>query len=174
MTLVEIIIVIAIMAVLSGTGMGLMGLISNANTKKCAQTIYSDLGRVKTNTLAKESGGTPPGSANYFKIYKDAKGFTMVEEGVNGHAETIRAGHNNVKVQYTTATIDDVDAARTCSSWSDIPTGAGSALNVEFNRSSGAVAAGCYGFSAIKVSNTKRTYYIILHEHTGKMEYKAG
>lgn len=194
-SLVELIIVMSIIAVLSTATLGISSIVSNANTKKCAQSIFSDMARVKTNTLAKESGGTPPASQNYFSLYRDSSsGKIMIAEGVNGHEEYVEAAPRYIDVQYTYDYKDDGST-----SWTDVPsedtpdTGghsysltvpdnpyAAHKLTIGFDRSNGTILdekiitnpTGYKIPKAFRVTNDSRTYLIIIHPYTGKTEFK--
>lgn len=188
-SLTEILIVIAIIAILSAGTLGISGLVSNANTKKCAQSIFSDMARVKTNTLAKESGGTPPSAKNYFSLYRDsASNKIIIAEGVNGHVEYVEAGPRYLDVQYTY----NYDPSGS-TTWTDIPsestpdTGGHTYstsvptnpydehdLTIEYDRTNGTIQE-ITGYSvpnAFRITNDKRTYVIVIHKHTGKTEFK--
>lgn len=74
MSLVEMMIVMAIMGLLSASAVSLMGRVYYANTKKTVETISNALDRLRINTMSKEG-------AEYLYIYQIDQECYLIESG---------------------------------------------------------------------------------------------
>jgi len=154
-SLVELVIVITIMVVLTGSSISIMVGISNAKVKSCAQSIYSDLNRVKTNTMAKEKGNGTTADDYYFSLYR-AGDDVMLKERINGNDDLKKIGGRGLTVQYTTTEGGSKNSL-------------GSAeIKCKFSRSSGSVLSS--DFSEIFVTNAHVTWKVIVYKATGKVK----
>lgn len=157
-SLVELIIVIAIMCVLGVGTVATIGIINNAKVKSCAKSIYTSIGRVKTNTLAKEGEhSSSDGVSEYknkFEVYKNDKNQVFIRETVNGYAEEKMVGTNGVTVRYSKGGGSESTLGAT-------------PIACTFDRSSG-VVSNC-DFDTIIISGGKRRYTIKLLVNTGKI-----
>ncbi len=151
LSLVELVIVIAIMAVLTGGSVTIVAGISNARVKSCAQSIYTDLNRVKTNTMAKEKG---TGSSDYyFGLYRSGDD-VILKEMINGDATLKTIAGKDVSVQYAATE-------------GGTKTTLGSAeITCKFKRSSGGVLSS--DFAEIFVFNNLHTWKVTVYKATGK------
>lgn len=149
-SLVELIIVIAIMAVVvGGTAYGL-NMVSGKPAAKCAQKIVYGLTRMRTTAMGKQDA--------YYKLYLDG-GNVKVEEmtranGVENKKDAVVIGDSTVKVQYKkggAATLYDLDST---------------GLTFQFARGSGSLLNDC---SEIQVSRGGHTYTVKLEQLTGKV-----
>lgn len=160
MSLVELLIVIAIMSILGVGTITTIGIINNARVKSCAKSIHTSIGRVKTNTLAKEGEhSSSDGVSEYknkFELFRNDKNQIIIRETVNGYAEEKMVGVNSVSVRYSK------DGGSESSLGTD-------AIACTFDRSSGVVSN--YDFDTIVISGGKRKYTIRLLVKTGKMQF---
>lgn len=155
LSLVELVVVIAILAVLSAGSVTIVGAINNARTKSCAQSIYSDIGRVKINTLAKEKS-TDVGSS-YFKLKRDASNNIVIEEGVNGTVVEKVIGSSELTVSYEYG-----------GSNVNLTSSSSAPAECTFDRATGGVKD--RNFDTITVSGVRASYVITIYPATGKVE----
>lgn len=146
--------VITIMVVLTGSSISIMIGISNAKVKSCAQSIYSDLNRVKTNTMAKEKGNGSTANDFYFSLYRNGDD-VMLKERINGNDDVKKIGGRGLTVQYSAVEGGTKSAL-----------GSGE-IKCKFNRSSGSVLDS--DFSEIFVTNDHVTWKVMVYNATGKI-----
>lgn len=159
LSLVELIVVIAIIAVMSGVGLYGIGQISGYRAKQCAKQIESSLTSTKVTTLgkAKSTGDI------YWELYKDAAndGFyvkTVYNAGLaNEYAETKKVGVGNLNVQYSGTSIAGV-------------VNTSNSLKLCYNRASGEIC----DWSAAPPSTYSRTNVteILVKNPSGTKSYK--
>ncbi len=156
LSLVELVVVIAIMAVLTGGSISIMMALNNAKVKSCAQSIYTGLGRVKTNTLAKEMN--PGAKKTYYSLSKaDSSSPVMAKEVVNGTEIEKNIGAKEITVYYEKG--------------GGSSNALGSAeVKCYFDRSTGAVRSDISDFDRIVVSGAHMSYEIKIYKSTGKLE----
>ncbi len=153
LSLVELVIVIVIMALLTGSGISIVAGVSNARVKSCAQSIYTDLNRVKTNTMAKEKGNGTSANDYYFGLYRSGDD-VILKERINGSDTLKTIGGKGVTVQYSST-----------EGGSKTSLGSGE-ITCKFNRSSGGVLSS--DFSEIFVSNSLHEWRVVVYKATGK------
>ena len=146
-SLVELIVVIAIMAIGVTVTSYSLTTISLANAKECASEIKASLEAVRMETCRKESGSAPT-----VKFYRDSDGSVMMQES---GSSAKKIGSSTVAVSYKKAD----------GSYEDLGT---TALEYSFNRSTGAFTL--MPGSEIKVSSGGREYIITCYEKTGKIK----
>lgn len=158
-SLVELIIVLAIMAALTGATFIGIGMISGKPAEECASKIFSNIQANRTTAMGKYSASV--------SFYRGTDGIYVVEE-VNGTQGTpVKIGDAGVNVQYR-VTGDSADAWRNLGSSSD-------ALVISYNRSTGAFKdLEAMGLDdkyclEIKCSKANKTKTIILYHLTGKI-----
>ena len=168
-SLIELIVVIAVMVIVVGIGATWIGNISGYRARECAGKVASSLTGAKVKSLSKQQN---TGDA-YWELKKDSSdgkyyvtvyypeysggGFTLIEE-------TSKVGKtSNLKVTYT-----DVDGSHEVDS--------ANPLKLCYDRSTGALYEGSSGsvdktknISAINVSNGARSYKIEIVAKTGKV-----
>ncbi len=155
LSLVELVVVIAIMAVMAGGTASIVIAVNNAKTKSCAQSIYTDIARVKANTLAKQKGLTPA-AEYYFKLKTGPQGEIVAEERVEESAVIEKViGVKELTVTYSGSGASGVNVATT-------------PAECKFDRSSGAVKSS--NFETIKVAGARAEYEITLYPATGKVK----
>lgn len=121
-SMVELVVVIAILAVLAGGGITLLGLLPSSAVKGCTREITSHLEKTRTSALSFED-------AKCYLSCKDDGIYMTIETTRGGTASSIeeKVGKNNVTVSYTLAG----GTAQTLTSGGDT-------LVLGFDRSSGA------------------------------------
>ncbi len=176
-SLVELIVVIAIIAVLGVGATWSIILVFSANAKTCANDIVGAISECKIETMSKGQGSVK------LKIYRDGAGGTIYSELLfkdasgdwsfkNGTPETGYAGERE-KVGASRCSVGTSDGA------DDIPTSRDTAWEIYFNRSTGSFADGTGVTSGgattqalldngIWVMGGSKNYYIKLEKLTGK------
>lgn len=152
-SLVELIVIIAIMAVLVGGVVGYAGVYGSTKVKNCAKEIESRLSETKVCAMSK--------SQAYITIYADDTGVyvTSVQGSVT---ETEKIGEKGLSVSYRNV--------RSGNSYTAVGTTEATGLKIEFDRASGAckkMADGKYCY-AINVTNGTTTYTVNIEPITGK------
>lgn len=163
-SLVELIIVIAIMAVLIGTVFYSISMIFGANAKTCANNIQRAIADCKVTTMGKKEAymelyRAADGNV-YTKLYVyEQTGATPVEE------EPQKMGNNRVYVGYIKPG-ETPDAATELNS--------GDSVTIKFDRSSGSFDKTAHDNCAqIIVRGGSKNYAIEMTQLTGKSEVKA-
>lgn len=163
-SLVELIIVIAIMAVLIGTVFYSISMIFGANAKTCANNIQRAIADCKVTTMGKKEAymelyRAADGNV-YTKLYVyEQTGATPVEE------EPQKMGNNRVYVGYIKPG-ETPDAATDLNS--------GDSVTIKFDRSSGSFDKTAHDNCAqIIVRGGSKNYAIEMTQLTGKSEVKA-
>lgn len=168
-SLVELIVVVAIIAIMTGffiTGLGRLGGVAS---KQCARQIKAELGQVRIATMGKKDISV--------KIYKDAadkcyymqetsteigSGFT--ENSVTTAPEKI--GSSRVKIRWIKEYRDKTRSALT-------ELGDGDAIEVKFNRTTGGldyISGGTpYVLSELEISSGTKVHTLELSKLTGKV-----
>lgn len=167
-SLIELVVVIAVMVIVAGIGVTWIGNISGYRARECAGKVASSLNGAKVKSLSKQKNTgdayweLKKGSdgkyyvSTYYPEYSGG-GYTLVEE-------TAKVGRtSNLKVTYTDVDgVHEVDSANT--------------LKLCYDRSTGALYEGSSGsvdksknISAIHVSNGSRSYKIEIVAKTGKV-----
>lgn len=152
LSLVELIIVMAIMAVLAGAvGLG-VGLVSGKPADECANKLKSMMQNNRVTTMGKLS--------SYLELYVGADGCIYVDETIDGNTTTTKIGDAGVTVEYVTG-----DAPGSYNTLGTTP------IKIEFNRSSGAFKpfSGSNYILEIKISKASVVRTLQLSPHTGKI-----
>ena len=154
-SLVELIVVFAILGVLAAVGGYSLTAISAANAKECAKEIEAGLVSTRTQSYSSDKGDT----VATVEFYKKADGIYMKK---SFESEEKKIGGSKVVVKYKLKNAE--------------PDSLGSeAIVFSFNRSSGAFrelkqnGAGIGICEKILVTSGGRTYTIICYEKTGKI-----
>jgi len=145
-SIVEMVIVIAILSIVSVAALSGAGIVRNAQNRRVAQSVYNALGKTKVNTMAKGDVDT------FMELKRDADGYLVITSFAGVKEET-RVGGKSVEVDYE-------NAGSTASMSS------GDSLKVEYERSSGVVKS--TDFTKLTVGK----YKVTLEEATGKCEIK--
>lgn len=149
-SLVELIVVIAIMAVLVASVITYGGMVGNSKAKKCAKELSTHMSQTKVCAMSRTNAS--------MTVYKDDTGVYV--KSVQGDTEKIdKIGEKGVSIAYR-----DV---RDSDTFTDIDS---TGIKLEFDRASGAckkMDSGkyCYGF---KIEYGNMTYIVVLEPLTGK------
>ena len=166
-SIVELIIVVAIIAALTTTAMLSISMIFSANAKTCANTIQRAVADCKVTTMGK--------SAAWLVIYREADGelygqvHTMEQkqgEAAGTYEEIVhepeKLGGKRVSITYT----DDAGT-----DMGELPVGESNGIRIEFDRSSGSFKDGT--IKSIDVTGGGRHYQLTLIKLTGKLSVTA-
>lgn len=146
LTLVEVIIVIAIMAVLTGMAALSISIISGLPARQCAEEVHSTLSRVRIATMGKKE------ETLLLTVRDDG---VYLQEVIDGSAEPEKkVGKQGINVSYTLVT-SGTEGGST-------PLLSGSSLLFSFDRSSGA-------FSNIFINGVEKT-----DTYAGRISFQKG
>lgn len=168
MSLVEIVVVVAIIAILTGVGSYGIGQVSGFRARECASYISSSLTQNKIKTLGK---ATTTGNIAWdlYRVDNDFYVRTVIDADKGAAAESYvdqkKINEGKLKVGYSdSATGDPV--------W----LGDGEKIRLCFNRSSGALCETSGAVTSIKrivVNYGRKTYTIELKPLTGKIVFNT-
>lgn len=158
-TLVEIMVVIAIIAVLLLVGITGLGFIGSANLNSCTEDLKTAVGKVRITTMGKNNAT--------LRIYQDSSdGAYYIQEIVDGNPEAgEKIGKASLTLTYTM--VDDSGAVLSTGTISDP-----NDLEIGFDRSSGAqieLPSNTGKCSRIDISLGSRTRSVIMVPATGKV-----
>ncbi len=157
-TLVELVVVIAILSVLIGLIGYNISVVWSFNARECSKKITTDIQSLKVTTLSKSAtfGDT------YMKVYYDGKNVMRKFHYKDGSEEEEQIG-KRVKVYYGDGT-----------ALTEIGTEGGGELTITFDRSSGAIKDSSGAVSGVKkiVVESGKTYTIDVTPQTGKVNQK--
>ena len=160
LTLIELITVIAIMAVLTTGFVTGIGMLSGKKAKSCAQQITAALDKTKLETLSKSTGADSDNPDVYLLLQADTDQGILGSIYVKGTAidhQTV-LGARGVKVTMTDAAGQNLDLA-------SMQNGA----KIAYDRSDSAlIKVGTEQWSAISVQYATTTYRITLLTDTGQ------
>lgn len=168
-SLVELIVVIAVMSVLTGVGIVQIRLISAYNAKQCAANIETQLNKVQINTMARMSAE--------LEIYQNASGLyfaKITEKKGNSLTDTVtekQVGKSSLLITYST---DDLDT-------NIVTLDDANPLRIQFDRSTGAMKSqddagtdiGCHKIWIKQKGNNNKEYIITVYRETGKIVVTA-
>ena len=157
-SLIELIVVIAIMAVLTGVITISVSTIGGYYARECAENIVSKLNSTKTSTMGKNSVE--------LEIYRDTDEVyyaRIIENGDVSNARTERIGKKSVSVQYSME-----------EDYTNVQSLGSTPVSISFDRSSGEVMLDSNDkcLRKIWVSQGKITREITIYQLTGKVELK--
>lgn len=186
-SLVELIIVIAIMAILLGVLAANIGRISGYRAKECRKKVMSSLDNGRLIALSKSRGGTSLANANTYLCFvrNNTNGcnycLTVVESEITD-VKKVSKGKVTLKFSYTKDAADGtpVGAFNGPSNLSinsadaDLQTALASGTKIAFNRQNGAFLpvdqAGTTYYYQMFATLGNYNYGITLHPKTGKIE----
>lgn len=157
-SLIELVIVLAIIAVLMGTVFYSIILVFSANAKSCANNIQRSIGDCKVTTMGKADA--------YMVLYRDDSGvYTQMHvtesDGTVTDEEPQKVGTNRVTVGYVQG-------------GAETELTPGTLIEIRFDRSNGGFKAGAGGlYDEIYVRGGSKNYSITMIAPTGKSEVVA-
>lgn len=162
-SLVELIVVVAIGAILIGASILSIASISGTAAKQCARNIESILNKTRVTTMGKDTAvielykDLSDGAYYYTVTVKNGK----VDKNGNGEttAETKKIGRSNLEIRYSA----DVSTTFNNASKLDVS----NPIKIEFDRSSGAEKT---DISKIWVKHGSTEKTITIYKETGKIE----
>lgn len=152
LTLIELIVVIAIMAIVMSMGLMGLGLIASGNVRSCANELKTSIGHVRITTMGKTNTS--------LRIYQDTDGYYKQEIVTQGDGSVVN--ETPVKIGKSTVAL----------TWEDKSGGSGSidstGITIAFNRETGkqdspfytliTVASGSYTSDVVMVPATGKVY----------------
>lgn len=152
-SLIELIIVIAIMAVITGVGGYSYKMVSNKTVTQCAKNIQLSLEKDRVNAMGKKSASVT--------FYATDDGVYMTEninQGEDGATSvTTRIGKKGLTVNYG-ASGNTLDS---------------SGITIQFSRSDGSLKSNYDDYFPIIVSKANKSYKIDIEPLTGRVTYGA-
>ena len=157
-SIIELIIVLAIIAIIISTVFYSIILVFSANAKSCANNIQRSIGDCKVTTMGK--------SAAYMELYRDAdqnvytRMYVMDSGGSYVPSEPQKVGASRVYVAYTPEGGAETELL------------AGDKIEIRFDRASGGFEEDASGniYEKLHVQGGSKKYEIVLTKLTGKSE----
>lgn len=157
-SIIELIIVLAIIAIIISTVFYSIILVFSANAKSCANNIQRSIGDCKVTTMGK--------SAAYMELYRDAdqnvytRMYVMDSGGSYVPSEPQKVGTSRVYVAYTPEGGAETELL------------AGDKIEIRFDRASGGFEEDASGniYEKLHVQGGSKKYEIVLTKLTGKSE----
>ncbi len=162
-SLVELIIVIAIIAALIGTVILSVSMVFSANAKACSNDLQRAVADCKVTTMGKAKAWLVVYRGDNGRIYSQMHIMEQKEGGAVGELEEIteeaqKIGGNRVSVTYRiNGGTDDIE----------LPTGADNGIRIEFDRSSGSFKDGTP--DSVDIQGGNRHYHLEFIKLTGKI-----
>lgn len=157
-SIIELIIVLAIIAIIISTVFYSIILVFSANAKSCANNLQRSIGECKVTTMGK--------SAAYMELYRDAdqnvytRMYVMDSGGSYVPSEPQKVGTSRVYVAYTPEGGAETELL------------AGDKIEIRFDRASGGFEEDASGniYEKLHVQGGSKKYEIVLTKLTGKSE----
>lgn len=154
-SLVELIVVLAILAIISVGAVNSFGLLYSTSAKETATKLNSAMSKARTEAMSKSQAS--------LQIYEKDSAY-YVKFTINGNEESpIQIGSSRVKITYSTSNSPDTEL--------DLPSGG---LTIEFDRDTGGFksmggnGSGEIYCKKITVTSGSKTYNLICERLTGK------
>lgn len=172
-SLVELIIVIAIMAALTGTIVFSISLIMSSDAKGCAHSLVSALADTKVNAMGREGA--------YLELKRDSDGNIWCTQYVNkGGTWNISGQAQKIGTRRTFISFFDATSEVTNGGGTELTEDAGS-LFISFDRSSGSYRESGSGpsgvtykyYAGFEIIGGSKDYLVTLHKLTGKTEINS-
>lgn len=171
-SLVEIIVVVAIMSVLIGvTSLG-FGMVSTKSATECAEKMDISLNRCRTSTMGKQKG--------FIAFYSDSEGYVYVVEKfddaysdavpTSGASTVLTSAEMNAKIG---TRIGKKGIKVTCGA-TEITATANNPVYFVFNRSDGGLKDAYFVNAPIVVEKGSRKYTVEIQRLTGKISITKG
>lgn len=155
MSLVELIVVIAILSVLVSAGVNITGFMNGKHARECAYKIDAALANVRMETMSKSTGGN-----DVFLTLKQEGGEFYGILNVKGAEKKEKLGSNRVQI---TAYVDDSDTG------ADVDE---TGITFYFDRATGAVKKDAVRYRRIQVTQGAVVYEVTIEPATGKFSYE--
>lgn len=154
-SIIELIVVIAIMAVLLGTATNIVGYLSGKQAKQCAYKMDAMLSESRMETMSKSTGE----KESVYLAFKNEGGKIYAVQTIKGNETSALIGSG--------VTIKAKDVKGNETSLLD-----GASINVYFNRATGALYDEIGNYCEIRVSQGSTTYMVSIVPTTGKISYE--
>ena len=159
LSLIEVVVVLAIMAVVAGAGLSFMTLLTSNRVKECTNKISSTISKVRVDAMSKSKDSS--GSDYYLELYKGADGKYYIRKHLDSTIVEEIVGGSNLTITYTE---NDLSASTYTISASEI-------LTIKFDRTTGGFKPthGTNYCKKIVVSNGSKSKTIVISPRTGKV-----
>lgn len=161
LSLIEMIIVIAIMAVVGAVGLGFMTIQANGKVKECTHKISSSISKVKVDAMSKSRDSS--GDDYYLQVGKDSAAdggrYYIIKYTPTSSTKEI-IGNKNYTITYTSESGTEYTVSES------------DPLIIKFERETGGfkkTAPGSEYFKEIKVSNGSKEMKLTIVPITGKV-----
>ena len=156
-SLIELIVAIAIMAILTGIAAMSYSNLSGAKVSKCAKELYSSIENVRASTMGKDSVILTLRRDSSGKYYAD----TITTSDGTTITSTEEIGSKKVTVNYTyydSTTVHSLEAD--------------DSITISFDRGSGALKADSSGnyLKSMEITGRGKEYTITFYKNTGNVE----
>ena len=151
-SMIELLVVMAIMAVLLGTATNIVGYLSGKQAKQCAYKMDAILSETRMETMSKSTGE------------KDSVYITIKNE--NGKIYAVQKIKDNEK---STLLGNSVKIVARDMQGSEMELGNGTSFKVYFNRATGALYDEANNYCEMRISQGKTTYVVAIEPTTGKI-----
>ena len=161
-SLVELIVIIAVMAILSTGALSMIGLLTGRAARECAQDTVSALSRIRVLTLSKSGGAPDSGLASdadvYLEIINSGDGYIYIRQIVNGeNVDEIKVSAPSVNI-YAVVGGNGIDLT-------------GQDIRIAYDRSTGAfLKYSDQGYMTALIFDQGKTYTIQMTPTTGKAD----
>lgn len=152
MSMIELLAVMAIMAVLIGSATNIVGYLSGKQAKQCAYKMDAILSETRMETMSKSSGEKD----SVYLIIKNESGKIYAVQKIKDNEKSTLLG-NSVKI-----VARDIQG-------SEMELGNGTSFKVYFNRATGALYDEADNYCEIRISQGKNTYVVTIEPTTGKI-----
>lgn len=155
LSLVELIVVIALLAVISTAGVNITGYLNGKQARECAYKIDTALANVRIETMSKSTGNDDV----YLTLQKENGEFYGIFS-VKGDIRKERLGSN--KVSITAYDMDDIEYVLE----------EGREITFYFDRATGALKKDKIRYKRIQVTQGNVVYEVSIEPTTGKFSYE--
>lgn len=150
LTIVELIIVLAIMAILGAVSYLSLSIATNRQVSSCAEKLGTSLEQTRNLALGKSSA--------YLEIWKDGSIYVQMYVNEQAYGNVVAIGVNGINVSYDTPSASGVSLGST-------------PVKLEFDRSSGGIK-GSNVITSFNVTNGNRTCIVTIDKFTGRVSVR--
>lgn len=168
-SLIELIVVIAILAILTGSSISVLNYVSFGNVKNCANRLNAYIGEVRTDTMTKEfaAKSTTKEGRPYLYFFKDSDGiYALVSDNVLSDPTTEKSnaekiGNANISVKaYENTNTGEVQRKNLDTT--------GDFIKIGFKKNTGGFSSSTDFYNRIEVGNSSNHYNINMVKETGR------
>ena len=154
-SMIELLVVMAIMAVLVGSAVNIVGYLGGKQARQCAYKMDAMLSETRMETMSKSTGE------------KDSVYLTIKNDGGKIYAIQTIKGTDNCTLLGSSVKVKAVDVKG-----SEMELGDGTSLSVYFNRATGALYDEAGNYCKMRITQGTATYVVSIVPTTGKISYE--